>query len=58
MRELQQLRRIAGDVSRMSRECDDIARDVAKLENELQASGSTATAEEIQAQLAHIGNKM
>ncbi|KAK4051618.1 DNA repair protein rad50 [Microbotryomycetes sp. JL201] len=56
MRELQQLRRVANDVARLSRECDDVSRDITKLESELQASGSTATADEIQAQLAEIGN--
>lgn len=58
MRDLQQLRRVASDVTRLTRECTDLARDVAKLESELQASGSTATSEEIQEKLSELSNKM
>lgn len=56
--ELQLLRKSATDVVRMNRECDEIARDIAKLESELSASGSTATSEDIQDKLAAIGEKL
>ncbi|KAM0789720.1 hypothetical protein ACM66B_006577 [Microbotryomycetes sp. NB124-2] len=58
MRELQQLRRVASDVARLSRECDDVSRDITKLESELQATGSTATADEIQARLTDVANQI
>lgn len=58
MRDVQMLRRTATDVMRMHRECEDISRDVAKLENELSATGSTATSEEIQAKLSELAEKM
>lgn len=56
--DLQELRKVAGDVMRMHRECEDIARDIVRLESELSASGSTATSDEIQAQLAELGDQM
>jgi DNA repair protein RAD50 len=52
------LKRTASDVMRMHRECEDIARDIAKLESELSASGSTATSEDIQSQLSELSEKM
>jgi DNA repair protein RAD50 len=58
IRDVQMLRRTAADVLRMHRECEDIARDVAKLETELSATGSTATTEEIQGQLANLSEQM
>ncbi|KAK4056438.1 DNA repair protein rad50 [Microbotryomycetes sp. JL221] len=58
MTELESLKRVANEVSRLSRECDDIARDVTQLESELQATGSTATGEEIQIRLTDIANKI
>lgn len=53
--ELQLLRKTAQDVMRMHRETEDITRDIAKLESELSASGSTATSDDIQEQLSQIG---
>ena len=58
IRELQMLRRTAADVLRLHRECEDITRDIAKLEAELSATGSTATTEEIQAQLTQLSEQM
>ncbi|KAI5481385.1 DNA repair protein rad50 [Pseudohyphozyma bogoriensis] len=58
LEELQLLRKTAGDVFRMHRECDDIDRDIAKLESELSASGSTATSDDIQDQLTKLSDQL
>lgn len=42
----------------MVRECNDIARDISRLESELSASGSTATSDDIQEQLGKATNSM
>lgn len=52
------LRRTAADVLRMHRECEDTARDIAKLEAELSATGSAVTTEEIQAQLTRLSEQL
>ncbi|GAA6019292.1 hypothetical protein JCM8202_000967 [Rhodotorula sphaerocarpa] len=57
-RSLQTLKRAASDVLRLHRECDDVDREVLKLENELSATGSTATTEEIQDKLAAVGEQI
>ncbi|GAA6059582.1 hypothetical protein JCM10212_000638 [Sporobolomyces blumeae] len=57
-RDLQSLKKTASDVMRLHRECDDIARDVEKLESELSATGSTATAEDIQGQLTAVAEEI
>ncbi|KAM0751847.1 hypothetical protein T439DRAFT_220598 [Meredithblackwellia eburnea MCA 4105] len=56
--ELQLLKKTAQDVMRMHRETEDIKRDIAKLESELSASGSTATSDDIQSQLTQIGSEI
>lgn len=58
LEELQLLKKTAGDVMRMHRECEDITRDISKLESELSASGSTATSDDIQAELSQLADKM
>lgn len=58
IREVQMLRRTAADVLRMHRECEDTARDIAKLEAELSATGSAVTTEEIQAQLTRLSEQL
>lgn len=56
--DLQGLKKAAGDVMRMHRECEDVARDIVRLESELSASGSTATSDDIQAQLAELNDQV
>ncbi|POY72024.1 DNA repair protein RAD50 [Rhodotorula taiwanensis] len=55
-RDLQTLKRAASDVLRLFRECEDVDREVAKLESELSATGSTATTEEIQDKLSALAD--
>ncbi|GAA5930091.1 MRX complex DNA-binding subunit [Sporobolomyces koalae] len=57
-RDLQALRRTASEVMRLHRETVDIGHEVEKLELELSATGSTATPEEIQAQLSEIADQI
>lgn len=57
-RDLQTLKRAASDVLRLFRECEDVDREVAKLESELSATGSTATTEEIQDKLSALADHM
>lgn len=54
IQDLQQLKRTASDVGRLHRECRSAEQDVAALESELSATGSTSTSDEIQAQLAAL----
>ncbi|KAK4701138.1 DNA repair protein RAD50, partial [Phenoliferia sp. Uapishka_3] len=56
--DVQLLRKTAQDVVRMHRETEEISRDIVKLESELSASGSTATSDDIQEQLATIGTDL
>ncbi|GAA5916492.1 hypothetical protein JCM6882_001738 [Rhodosporidiobolus microsporus] len=58
LRDLQSLRKTAADVSRLHREGLDVEQEVAKLESELSATGSTATTEEIQEQLSELSEKL
>ncbi|GAA6021568.1 hypothetical protein JCM10207_005070 [Rhodosporidiobolus poonsookiae] len=58
LRDVQALKKTATDVARLHRECEDIERDVAKLESELSATGSTATTEEIQDKLSELGEQI
>ncbi|SCZ98307.1 BZ3500_MvSof-1268-A1-R1_Chr3-2g06284 [Microbotryum saponariae] len=53
--ELQNMKRPASDVTRTLREVQDLERDIGKLESELQASGSTATTDDITQKLHAVG---
>lgn len=57
-RDLQSLRKAATEVTRLHREAEDVDSDIAKLESELSATGSTATSEEIHEQLSQLGEQM
>lgn len=57
-RDVQTLKKSAAEVSRLHRECEDIQREIGKLESELSATGSTATTEEIQEQLRQLGEEL
>lgn len=57
-RDLQALKRAATDVMRLYRECEDVDREVGKLEAELSATGSMATTEEIQEKLSALGEHL
>lgn len=57
-RDLQALKRAATDVMRLHRECEDVDREVSKLETELSATGSTATTEEIQEKLSVLADQL
>ncbi|BGP20318.1 hypothetical protein JCM10213_002053 [Rhodosporidiobolus nylandii] len=58
LRDLHALKKTAVDVMRLHRECEDYDREIAKLESELSATGSTATPEEIQAQLSDLSEQI
>ncbi|GAA5908969.1 hypothetical protein JCM8208_007130 [Rhodotorula glutinis] len=58
LRDVQALKKTATDVSRLHRECEDVARDIGKLETELSVTGTTATTEEIQEQLRQLGEQL
>ncbi|GAA5827048.1 hypothetical protein JCM3770_002453 [Rhodotorula araucariae] len=55
LRDVQALKKTAADVSRLHRECEEVGREVEKLEGDLSQTGSTATTEEIQEQLRQLG---
>ncbi|GJN94490.1 hypothetical protein Rhopal_007572-T1 [Rhodotorula paludigena] len=57
-RDVQTLKKSAAEVSRLHRECEDIQREIGKLESELSATGSTATTEEIQEQLRQLSEEL
>lgn len=57
-RDLQALKRAATDVMRLHRECEDVDREVSKLETELSATGSTAMTEEIQEKLSILADQL
>ncbi|GAA5876452.1 hypothetical protein JCM3774_003780 [Rhodotorula dairenensis] len=57
-RDLQALKRAATDVMRLYRECEDVDREIGKLETELSATGSMATPEEIQEKLSALGEHL
>lgn len=58
LEDVQSIKRSATEVTRLSRETDELRREVAKLESELSATGSTATSDEIQAQLSALQEKI
>ncbi|GAA5954067.1 hypothetical protein JCM10213_007109 [Rhodosporidiobolus nylandii] len=58
LRDLRALKKMAVDVMRRHREREDYAREIAKLESELSTINSTATPEEIQAQLSDLSEQI
>lgn len=56
--DLQSLKKTATEVNRLHRECEDVEREVSKLEGELSATGSTATTEDIQGQLSELSEQL
>lgn len=58
MIDLQQLRRTAGDITRLVRECAEVSSDIERLTSELSASGSTATPDEIQQKITSLSESM
>lgn len=55
---LQTLKKTTTDIVRLVRECQDLDKECRHLMSELSASGTTATSEDIQGQLAALGEKM
>lgn len=58
MRELNQCKRIAADVARLSSEKLQLDRDVAALESDLRSSGSTRTGDDVQQEIDECAEKM
>ena len=58
IRELESLKLVATDISRLLSETKDLSRDVQSLERQLESSGSARTADDVQDELAKLGNDM
>lgn len=58
LRDFQLLKRIAIDITRMIKETRDLSREIDGLENELSASGSTRTSDDVQTELNGLGAKL
>ncbi len=58
LEDVQALQRSALEVTRLHRETEDLKREVTKLESELSATGSTATSDEIQAELSVLQDRI
>jgi hypothetical protein len=58
LREIESLKRVAVDVSRLNKEVLDLGRDISNLESELAVSGSTQTTEDVQAKMDELSNTM
>jgi DNA repair protein RAD50 len=58
LREIESLKRVAVDISRLNKETTDLERDIVNLESELAVSGSTRTTDDVQAKMDELSDSM